>query len=1107
LSVLTTLKYTPDTHSKETLNTEQCTAGIYNDGVNEQEETGWNLPSTNVYEISMKFSLQYLLFCLLAVLIGTGSIGTSDLQAQSFGQNKVQYEEFDWTFIRSDNFDVYFYPGHRDLAVFAAEVAEKALQQISDELDWRLTERISVIVYASHNDFQQTNVTLSYLPEGVGGFTELFKNRIVVPFEGDYEQFRHVIHHELVHGVMNDFLYGGSIQSIVSGRVTVQLPMWMSEGYPEFSSTYWDTKADMILRDLAINMQIPKVQQLNGYLAYKGGQSVMKYISDTYGKPKIGELFNQIKRKRSVQTGLESALGGEFDELSKRWRKYIRKQYWPDIEGREDVQDISTQLTDHEKLRNYYNIAPAISPDGGRIAILSDRDGYADIYLISALDGNEIKKLVNGNRTPDFEELKWLQSGITWSPNGKYIALTSKAGEQDGLNIIDVETGEKKTLKFKVPNLFTADWSPDTSKIVMVGHDGAKSDLYVYDFDTKKLRNLTNDLYSDTEPRWSPDGRKIVFVSDRNGKSGNPGQPMHEYDYTNKDIYTYSLETDSIERITSTPYEENYPVWAHTTNKIAYTSDESGIHNIYIHDLDTGEQYAVTNVLTGIQQLSWSPDDTRLVFTGYREGGWDIYTLTNPLKIESRSIDPPLTNFRKKQQKEDLPVIYSRPDVDTGFLTNLDIGKKGQKKTARTNRQGGQYSRYVFAPGYEWQQEGPDSLDAFPDTLASRDEEGKYVAHDYKTRFTLDLINSQAAYNTFFGFQGSTVFMFSDILGNHRFQLATDLFIDLQNSSYYLTYNYLEKQTNYGLTVFNFPNFFQDYYTPIIYRYRNYGAIGSLSRPFSKFSRIDFDAMYYNVEMQTLQIPPDHPMYQYELIQTVIPSISYVYDNSIWAYTGPHDGTRFNLTYTQSPKYNANSLDFKTGEFDFRKYWMINRDYSAALRLSGGMSEGKNAQRFFLGGVPNWFNRRFRQNLSDYIRDPENIYFSKFVMPVRGSRYYERAGTRYALLNAEFRFPFIQYFLMRFPLPVFFQNVRGNFFWDSGVAWGDGTGGQKLNILRKNQYGKHVFDDMIAGYGYGFRINMGYFLLKIDVAWEVTSFHLFGDASQPKYYFSIGTDF
>ena len=50
------------------------------------------------------------------------------------------------------------------------------------------------------------------MEEGVGGVTELFKNRVVVPFEGNYKQFRHVIHHELVHAVINEMFYGGSIQ-------------------------------------------------------------------------------------------------------------------------------------------------------------------------------------------------------------------------------------------------------------------------------------------------------------------------------------------------------------------------------------------------------------------------------------------------------------------------------------------------------------------------------------------------------------------------------------------------------------------------------------------------------------------------------------------------------------------------------------------------------------------------------------------------------------------------------------------------------------------------------------------------------------------------------
>jgi len=182
---------------------------------------------------------------------------------------------------------------------------------------------------------------------------------------------------------------------------------------------------------------------------------------------------------------------------------------------------------------------------------------------------------------------------------------------------------------------------------------------------------------------------------------------------------------------------------------------------------------------------------------------------------------------------------------------------------------------------------------------------------------------------------------------------------------------------------------------------------------------------------------------------------------------------------------------------------MFDMSYSIATRLTAGLSQGDNAQRFFLGGVQNWLNRSYRDGLDEYVGDPENIYFSEFVMPVRGSRYYERAGTRFMLFNTEFRFPFVQYFITRFPLPLFIQNIRGAFFWDSGTAWT----GSDLSLMKTNEYGERKFDDLLAGYGYGFRVGLGYFLLKIDVAWELDSFHIFRDASKPKYYFSIGADF
>ncbi|GIS56318.1 MAG: hypothetical protein CM1200mP1_02560 [Candidatus Neomarinimicrobiota bacterium] len=164
------------------------------------------------------------------------------------------------------------------------------------------------------------------------------------------------------------------------------------------------------------------------------------------------------------------------------------------------------RLTDHKKQKNFYNVSPTVSPDGSHIAVLSDRSGYMDIYLLDAISGKKVKRVIKGNRSIDFEELKFLQPGINWSPDSKKIVIAAKAGSSDALYLIDVKSGKQEKIPFQLDGVFTAAWSPDGNKLAFVGNEGGASDIYSYDLLSKVLNNLTNDVYSDTEPSWSPDG-------------------------------------------------------------------------------------------------------------------------------------------------------------------------------------------------------------------------------------------------------------------------------------------------------------------------------------------------------------------------------------------------------------------------------------------------------------------------------------------------------------------------------------------------------------------------------------------------------------------------
>ena len=103
--------------------------------------------------------------------------------------------------------------------------------------------------------------------------------------------------------------------------------------------------------------------------------------------------------------------------LSDQWHKYLKKEYWPDIADRDPLEDMSEKITDHKKNRNFYNVSPSLSPDGSTVALLSDRSGYFDVYLLDAATGKKKSNISpKGVALLIFEELKWLQPGISWSP-------------------------------------------------------------------------------------------------------------------------------------------------------------------------------------------------------------------------------------------------------------------------------------------------------------------------------------------------------------------------------------------------------------------------------------------------------------------------------------------------------------------------------------------------------------------------------------------------------------------------------------------------------------------------------------------------------------------
>lgn len=1034
-----------------------------------------------------------------------------------FGQNKVQYKDFTWYYIQTEHFDIYFSSNGSKLAEFTAQAAEDALSSIEKSFNHWINNRIIILIYNSTNDFQETNVTDEYLSEGIEGFTEIFKNRVVIQFMGSYPEFRHLIHHELTHAVMNDYFYGGSLQNIITNNISLNLPQWFNEGMAEYQSLGWDINTDMFIRDAVINNNLPDIQRLDGYVAYRGGESVFQYIASKYGKEKIGELVNKIKTTNSLEEGFRASLGLSLKEFGERWKKYLKKVYWPDIALRKDPDEFAKRLTNPEEGDGFYNTSPSISPQGDRIAFISNRNYYFDVYIISALDGKVIKRLVKGNRSPDFEQLNVVTPGLSWSPDETKIALTAKSDGNDIIYILDVESEDKETLPVRLDGIKSLSWSPDGNYLAFIGHTAKQSDVFIYDLHAKKLINLTDDVFTDNDPSWSADSKKIYFCSDRGNYLSDASVPANFkiYNYTDvhTDIYSVGISSKEIQRITNMPNSNQFAPAADPDGKqILFVSDFNGINNIYrmkmpgnindsVNNSTQIQPIPVTNSLNGVYQLSISKDGKKLVFSSLYKGSYNLFLMNSPFDIHLDTNKlVPTVYVASNNQNETMAEIVSKKaihQVDSvqNDTTGLDyFASKDSTKLYGDSVQI-DLNNYIFGNKSDKIVRSDTSNPKFKlsDNL---DINGNYKVNQYKITFTPDIIYANAGYSSLYGLLGTTVLSFSDVLGNYRIVGQTSLEIDLKNSDYGLAYFYLKQRLNYGIEAFHTARFV--YLSSLgganLFRFRNYGAVISLSYPLNMFYRIEGGVSWFNVTMENL----DNPLDALQTASYVVPSISFIHDNSLFGYTSPIDGTRYRLDFLANPGITGKNIAFYSFTDDYRTYFRFWNDYSFALRFSSGYSWGANPQRFFLGGVDNWINRQFSNN-SIPLNSPADFAFLSAEVPLRGFDYAEEIGTKYGLLNMELRFPLIRY-LVTGALPILFSNIIGVAFADVGTAWYHNN---ELNLFTRNENGKVVTNDLLAGTGFGARLYFIYFLLKFDVAWayNLNSF------SQPRYYISLGYDF
>ena len=989
-----------------------------------------------------------------------------------FGKNKVQPSKLNWSRMETLHFDIYFKTGDNEFAEIAALMAEDAYYHIKQDFKNPVKNRIPIIFYKSHQDFETTNIIYPLLNESVGGFTESAQNRVVVPFNGSYRELEEVLIHELTHAYVNEI----NRTRIGLFEFSV-LPFWFQEGLPEFESVEGDdVYNNMFIIDLIMNDGLHDINQIGGFYAYRQGESFLVYLSEKYGRDKVIDFFYAIKISNTLNAASKKVFDLEFDELQIEWKNYLKRKYFPFISSFEVPYEAFERKTDHKKDGSYMNIAPRFSPDGENYLYFSNKNLRTDIWKGSTLDLSFPKRILKGEVSGSFEEFHFRRNNISWLPDGEHFAFVAKTSFGDKIYIMNYEK-RKITDVFAFPDfdaIFEIDVSKDGKKIVFSGQQALKNDIFIFDLETKKITQITDDRYYDYEPRWSPDDKKIVFSSERN--IDKKIEKDHIFDSLISNIFYYDTENEKFYNVTDNDFNNYSPLWNSSGDKIIFISEREKITNFEVIDINTAQRAKITKSLGGVFSGDLDSSDENLIFSCFYESGWDIYLKTNPLE-----------NLKYWDYKLPTEVVFQNDFYQKFEIENYSVfGKKERKfKKELPKTYGKDITTIDFGNHIEVDSSNIDyniKLDERPQT------ENIPKIYPYKTKFFLDGLWGGVAYSSAGGAFGQIAFSLSDIMGNHSIGVNLGISDSFKDSDFILNYFYMARRIDYGIGGFyvndekiysiTYTNSEQEDY--MRERDREYGFYVVTRYPFNKFWRVDLENVLYQSETQRdwwndandywmeEYLPSDFSEFydlkikESELIYS--PQINFVHDNSLYGSVGPVSGWRWSLILNQS--FSDKKKSYSVGIMDFRKYMFFAKRYSLAFRLLTGGIIGETDQKFEMN---------YYSGVRGYDEDPE--------------------GKKKVVTSMELRFPFVDHFKIAFPLPLYFHNIRGSAFLDAGSIWDDN---KDLMLVKDN-----ILNDLKVGMGFGPRLNLGYFILKFDVAWS-TDLETF---SKPVYYISLMEDF
>ncbi|WP_375561247.1 hypothetical protein ACE193_01455 [Bernardetia sp. OM2101] len=1065
-----------------------------------------------------------------------------------FGKNRVQYQNFDWKYITSDNFEIYYYEGGYEMALLTARYAESDFGRMTQFLGFAPYNKTKIFVYRSIGELQQSNIGINDQDFNIGGQTNLGKSVVEIAFSDYREAYRKELLREISASLLSEMMYGGSLKETLQSSFLLSLPDWLMSGAAAYTAEGWNIEMDNFVRSNLMAKKFPYPESFRGKNARLVGQSLWNFIVEEYGQTTVSNILNLTRIVRSEKEGIQGTLGIDYQTFLRRWEAFYRNQY-KDIDKYSTFEKTNLIATSAE---SQYIHHPRFSPDGNLLAYAENNQGKFRIYVedVNGSTKKKNKKFIKGglfviNQRYDENSplMSWKNSNelgvLSYSKNKYFLTIYNLNGKETGSYQI-------KTLE----NIQSFSFDEQGQTIVLSATQRGKSDIFTFDLGANRLSKITDDSNDDIDPSFlKGKSNQIVFSSNRRSDSLKTSPTIEQSPYFNLFVYN-PAEKEVLQQLTNQNSSATQPI-SIDENTILYVTEELGIRHLFLHTFPKeegkmGVNAQVSSFFIGIEDYDYDLEKEKIAFVVREQDQLKLLTTTIAPKHEiftgktyrSQLLDARFLRELRKQenQEEDKQKKDNKND-------NIDLGNdNSQNSSSDTTKTQDKKEK----DGYEFDTYGNTQNENEPtrkkrllkdyDYFAQRakDKENQKITVrgplEYHNKFAFERSVTTIALDPLRNFGLLLEVSMSDALENHKLKagLFNRGFFDIQSGMLFAEYKYLKNRIDYGA---RFDRQGYELLTPFfIHRYYLSKLSGTISYPLNVTTRVTLSPFLAQKQFfATSEINPAVQAFPDKITRYGGTSAEFVFDNS--TITGPNtlEGSKFRATIDHYQGLNYSNETFTNISIDARHYIPLGRKVTLAARFAYGKSFGNAPKNFRLGGVDNWIFQRqpspdelsqtdpFYLDTDDptaYENDYSDYLFLRYATPMRGFDYTKLSGNNFLLTNIELRVPIAQLLYRGTIRSTFFQNLQFIAFNDIGSAWTGISPFNRENALNTVEVGgeqgnpfyakvSNFKDPFLWGYGIGVRSKIFNYFTRFDTAWGVED----DVRGQAKFYLSIGYDF